>query len=194
MPKTKPAARPPAAGARRSPAAAAAAPKAGSVSEATATVGAPSRWRPWTAFVVSLAAFGVSFYLTLVHFDSSGIRLLCSGSGTVNCEAVTTSPQSMVFGVFPVALLGLIFYTGMLVLNLPVLWRSRWRAVAPLRLAAVVTGMGMVLYLLYAELFQIHAICIYCTVVHALTFILFILVVTGWEDATAATAGTGSAV
>ena len=43
----------------------------------------------------------------------------------------------------------------------------------------------MVIWLISAELLIIRAICIWCTVVHALTFVLFMLVVTGWEDATA---------
>jgi uncharacterized membrane protein len=131
-----------------------------------------------------LGAFGVAFYLTLTHYDASAVKLLCSSNGAIDCEKVTTSPQSIVFGV-PVALIGLIFYTVMLGLNLPFMWRSRYRWVAPLRLAGVVAGIGMVLYLISAELFQIKAICIYCTAVHALTFVLFMLVVTGWEDATA---------
>lgn len=141
-------------------------------------------WRPWVAFLVALAAFGVSFYLTLAHYDAGAVRLVCSGNGAINCEKVTTSPQSVILGV-PVALIGLIFYTVMLSLNLPFMWRSRFRWVAPLRLIGVVTAIGMVLYLISAELLEIKAICIWCTSVHALTFVLFMLVVTGWDDATA---------
>jgi uncharacterized membrane protein len=40
-----------------------------------------------------------------------------------------------------------------------------------------VGGMGMVFYLLYAELFSIKAICLWCTAVHVVTFLLFVLVV-----------------
>jgi uncharacterized membrane protein len=41
----------------------------------------------------------------------------------------------------------------------------------------VVSGIGFVLYLIYAELFEIKAICEYCTGVHVVTFALFVLVV-----------------
>ena len=34
-------------------------------------------------------------------------------------------------------------------------------------------GLGTVLYLLYAELFAIDAICLWCTTVHVLTLVLF---------------------
>ncbi len=37
----------------------------------------------------------------------------------------------------------------------------------------------MALYLLWAELFQIHAICLWCTGVHILTFLLFVTLLFG---------------
>jgi uncharacterized membrane protein len=54
-------------------------------------------------------------------------------------------------------------------------WQWRRREVALIRLASVVVGIGFVIYLLYAELFIIGNICLYCTSVHALTFLLFVL-------------------
>jgi uncharacterized membrane protein len=38
-----------------------------------------------------------------------------------------------------------------------------------------VVGIGFVLYLVYAELFTIGSICLYCTSVHVITFLLFAL-------------------
>ena len=43
----------------------------------------------------------------------------------------------------------------------------------------------MVIYLVYAELFEIDAICLWCSVVHVITFALFVAVVmaeTGRRD------------
>jgi uncharacterized membrane protein len=97
---------------------------------------------------------------------------------------VTTSAESVVFGI-PVAVLGLVFFVPMLVLSLPWAWRTPRRYVARARLAASVVGIGFVFYLLYAELFEVHYICIWCTSVHILTFLLFVVVATGWDDATA---------
>jgi uncharacterized membrane protein len=56
--------------------------------------------------------------------------------------------------------------------------------VARVRLAMVVGGMGFVIYLLSAELFSIKAICLWCTSVHVVTFLLFILVVTSYTGMT----------
>jgi uncharacterized membrane protein len=41
----------------------------------------------------------------------------------------------------------------------------------------VVIGILFVLYLVYTELFTIGAICLWCTSVHVITFILFALIV-----------------
>ena len=87
---------------------------------------------------------------------------------------VTTSPQSYVFGI-PVAVLGLAFFLFAVAAMSPWAWRSRRREVHIVRLASTVVGIGFVLYLIYAELFIIGSICLYCTSVHVLTFVLFAL-------------------
>ena len=137
------------------------------------TLEAPSWWG-WLAFVLSLLGFGEGLYLTIDHF--TGTLPVCSASGLVNCAKVTTSAQSEIFGI-PVALLGLLFYTGMLVVNVPPLWRVPSLIVVRLRLAMTVVGIGTVIWLLSAELFIIKAICLWCTGIHIVTFCLFVLVV-----------------
>ncbi|MGH8980283.1 MAG: vitamin K epoxide reductase family protein [Acidimicrobiales bacterium] len=136
---------------------------------------APAPWRTVGALVLSLCGVAVSTYLTIVHFDPS-VPLVCSGTGLVNCARVTTSPQSYVFGI-PVAVLGLAFYAAMIAMNLPVAWRAVDRRVHVLRLAMAVVGMGFVLYLVATELLVIRNICLWCTSVHVLTFLLFVLLV-----------------
>ncbi|MHB8681771.1 MAG: vitamin K epoxide reductase family protein [Acidimicrobiales bacterium] len=131
-------------------------------------------WWSWTALTLSVAGFGIALYLTVDHF--TGTLPSCPATGIVNCAKVTTSAQSSVFGV-PVALAGLIFFTVMLVANVPPAWRSTLPAVAWVRLVMAVGGMGFVVYLLYAELFLIKAICLWCTAVHVVTFLVFLLVV-----------------
>ena len=129
-----------------------------------------------------VAGLGVSIYLTLTHYTKV-VSLVCSNNGAINCEKVTTSPQSMVFGI-PVAVLGLVFFVSMLVLALPRIYQRPELSIARLRLASSIVGVGFVLYLLYCELFIIHAICLWCSSVHILTFIIFCLVVTGWPEVT----------
>jgi uncharacterized membrane protein len=137
--------------------------------------GAPP-WIRWTTLVLSLAGLGVSIYLTIAHYTTATI-LVCSNKGFVDCAKVTSSSQSMVFGVLPVAVLGLAFYVFMVAINSPWGWRAQLPAIWWARLGSVIVGIGFVLYLLYAEIIQIGNICLWCTSVHVITFLLFVLIV-----------------
>jgi uncharacterized membrane protein len=146
---------------------------------ATATAPATTRvaplWLQLTTWTISLLGLGVSTYLTITHYDT-GIPLACSDNGVINCALVTSSPESMVFGVIPVAVLGLAFFVFMVAATSPWAWRSKYPQVAMVRLASVVVGIGFVLYLVYTELFTLDHICLWCTSVHVLTFLLFVLI------------------
>ena len=135
-------------------------------------------WLQIVSFALAIAGLGISAYETWAHFHGNHLAgCPAGGSGTFNCSAVITSPQSMVFGVIPVAVLGLAFYVAAVPLFSPWLWRMAWRPVHVARLASVIVGMGFVVYLIYAEVYQIGDICEYCTGVHIVTFLLFCITV-----------------
>lgn len=137
-----------------------------------------ARYPAWAAPVslaLALLGLAVAAYLTYEHFTGS-TSLACSETSRVNCLKVTTSSQSMLFGFLPVALAGLLYYAGMVVLTSPPAWRSRVPAVDALRLVGAVAGIAMVGYLVYAEFVLIGAICLWCTAVHVVTFLLFVAV------------------
>jgi len=133
----------------------------------------PAPWLQITTLVLALAGLGVSIYLTIAHFTESALAG-CSESGLVNCTKVTTSPESYVFGI-PVAVLGLAFFVFAVAIMSPWAWQSARREIHLVRIASMVVGIGFVLYLIYAELFTIGSICLYCTSVHAIMFVLFVL-------------------
>ncbi len=137
-------------------------------------VSGPPTWLRWTTFVLALAGLGVSIYLTYAHYTESALAGCTETTGVVNCGKVTTSAQSVVFGI-PVAVLGLAFYVFVAAIMSPWAWMARRREIGMLRLASMIAGIGFVLYLLYAELFDIGSICLYCTSVHVITFVLFVL-------------------
>jgi uncharacterized membrane protein len=145
-------------------------------------------WLQWVTLALAIGGLAVSSYLTYTHFSDSKI-LGCAESGRINCLKVTTSEQSYVFGI-PVAVLGLAFYAFLVPVMTPYAWRlnpfsglgsragwTRWVAenLGIIRAASLFVGVGFVLYLLYAELYMIDAICLYCTSVHIITFLLFVL-------------------
>lgn len=133
-------------------------------------VGAP-RWAAPVTLTLVLLGVAVASYLTYAHFTSPEV-LACSDKGTINCAKVTTSAQSVFLGV-PVAVLGLGYFLAVAPLMLPAAWRSSDRRLRWGRLAAVTAGLGFVFWLLYAELFILDAICLWCSVVHVLTLLLF---------------------
>jgi uncharacterized membrane protein len=139
------------------------------------------RWVTVSSLVLALAGLAVAGYLTIAHYTSSSI-LACSSSGLVNCELVTTSAQSRFLGI-PVALLGLIWFVAMTALSLPAAWATTDRRVHQTRVLLAVLGIGFVLWLIYAELIIIGAICLWCTVVHVIAFGLFAISVWAYSYA-----------
>jgi uncharacterized membrane protein len=129
------------------------------------------RWPAVAGLVICALGFAVAAYLTYDHFTGTA-PLSCPDTGAINCLKVTTSSYSVIFGM-PVAALGLIFFAVMAVLQLPRMWASPDRRVRGARMAWAVIGMGTAVWLVYAELFRINAICLYCTSVHVLTLLVF---------------------
>jgi uncharacterized membrane protein len=151
----------------------------------------PPTWLQVTSLVLAVLGLAISAYETWAHYNGSHL-LGCpsKGAGTFDCTAVITSSQSMVFNIFPVAVLGLAFYVFAVVIFTPWAWRFTGgairlggrtlritsRGVDLIRLLSVIVGMGFVMYLIYAE-FQIGEVCEYCTGVHIVTFLLFCITV-----------------
>jgi uncharacterized membrane protein len=131
-------------------------------------------WAVPASLGLSVLGLGLSIYLTVEHFTQN-TTLACPAGSTVNCQQVTTSAQSKLFGI-PVAVLGLVFFVAMVGLCLPQVWRMRdprlWRA----RLIVAGVGLLFVVWLIFAELFIIKAICLWCTGVHVVAFLLFAVI------------------
>lgn len=138
----------------------------------------PPRWVGPVALALAVLGVLVSAYLTYEHFTGSS-TLACSENSVVDCSAVTKSaynqlPPGPGAGV-PVAVLGLSFFVVVALLCLPMLW-GRSRRLDLVRLVVLGGGVLMVLWLVYAELFRIDRICLWCTAVHVITVVLFGLV------------------
>jgi uncharacterized membrane protein len=150
-----------------------------SPSRASAQLGptAVPRALPLLGMVLALAGLAVAAYLTVEHYTSPTL-LACPENTVINCRKVTTSPESVLLGI-PVVWLGVAYFLAMTAANVPAAWRSPNRLLRTGRLLLSVAGIGTALYLVYAELFDINAICLYCTAVHVLSVALFVLTVFG---------------
>ena len=192
VPATPPSPRKPAGvPAARAPKAPAVAPEPEESFEPAVNRTAPPFWLQITSLVLAVLGLAISAYETYAHYNGNHLLGCPSGAGgTFNCAAVITSSQSVVFNVFPVAVLGLAFYIFAVVIFSPWAWRFRGaairlggqrlritsRGVDLVRLGSVIVGMGFVMYLIYAE-FQIGSVCEYCSGVHVVTFLLFCITV-----------------
>ena len=177
--------------AARSPKPSAVAPEPDDRFEPAPRLFGPPTWLQITSLVLAVLGLAISAYETYAHYSNTAL-LGCpsKGGGTFDCAAVITSSQSMVFNIFPVAVLGLAYYVFAVVIFTPWAWRFRGgairlgsrtlrissRTVDTVRLGSVIVGMGFVMYLIYAE-FQIGEVCEYCTGVHIVTFLLFCITV-----------------
>jgi uncharacterized membrane protein len=103
--------------------------------------------------VLALIGTGIAGYLTWVHYGHLKIVCLSGGGG---CEKVQASSYAELAGI-PVAVLGLVGYV--LILG-SLLLPEGDGAVAAAFLSLV--GFGFSMYLTWAELFRIHAICQWC--------------------------------
>lgn len=128
-----------------------------------------------TGLLLDVAGLVVSAYLSFEHFTGA-TTLSCPDTGRVNCLKVTTSSYSTFAGA-PVAVLGVTYFLALLPLLTPTAWRNARLGIRAARFAGVILGVLMALYLVWAEVHALGAICLWCTAVHLIAFALFGVVV-----------------
>jgi uncharacterized membrane protein len=118
------------------------------------------------AMLASVAGLAISVYLTVVHYST--IPLACPASGVVNCEQVLTSPYAVIGGSgLPTSAAGIIWFAVSAGLALI----DRRRA----QLAWSSIGLATVLFLVYVEIAQLGAVCLWCTAAHAMVLLIFLI-------------------
>lgn len=136
---------------------------------------------------MAVVGLGISIYLTIVHYQGVGVAF-CPSTGLVNCNKVTSSGNSVLFGTgIPITVPGMLWFVvsgGMALVALLAIWRNRLEP-SRLRLAHLLwsaIGLIFVLYLVYAEIVLLHSLCEWCTVIHLLTFATFLLALNRWQQ------------
>jgi len=142
-------------------------------------------WLARIATALCVFGLGVASYLTYEHYTGSKTLSCPAHSSIVNCFKVTTSSYSKIQGI-PVAVLGLIFFVVMLGLQLPRSWASNSPLLTWGRLGWSIVGVGTACWLIYAELFKLDAICLWCTSVHIISLLVFIVTAFGTAMVTTA--------
>ena len=140
------------------------------------TTAAPNR-APWLA-AFAILGLGFASASTWVHYkilNDPTYASFCDVNSTLNCTEAYTS-RFGAFGGVPVALLGLLFFAGVLGL---VALCSQSRASAPnlpgYVFAASTIGLAVVLYLGYASYFVLHVVCLLCAGTYVAVIGLFLI-------------------
>ncbi len=127
--------------------------------------------------VLSLLGVGITIYLTSVHYEN--VPLVCSESGLINCARVISSSYSVVPGTtLPITIPGFgwcITSASFAIAGLFAtkgLWQRRIRLA---QFAWALSGLLVVLYLVYAEIVRLHTICAWCTALHVLILLMFLI-------------------
>jgi uncharacterized membrane protein len=138
------------------------------------------------AALAGVVGIAISVYLTVVHY--AAVPLVCTTTGIISCERVLTSPYSVIAGTgLPTSAAGIIWFsvsTGLALTQLSgrrsprlVRWHMLWSAI----------GLATVIYLVFLEIVQLGAICIWCSSAHALVITTFLIALTRSQTATAPT-------
>ena len=118
------------------------------------------------AGLASVAGLAISIYLTVVHYST--IPLACPASAVVNCEQVLSSRYAVIGGsALPTSAAGIVWFAiaaGLVLLR-------RRRALLAWSSIALVTA----LFLVYVEIVQLGAVCIWCTAAHAMVLLIFLI-------------------
>lgn len=112
---------------------------------------------------LALAGAAIAAYLTYTRY--SGARIVCATGG---CETVQQSEYATVLGV-PVAVLGLAAYLAILTTAF-----ARGPLATALGAALSAGGLFFSLYLLYAQLLEIGAVCQWCLAQDAVMALLVV--------------------
>jgi uncharacterized membrane protein len=137
------------------------------------------------AGLAALGGLAISIYLTVVHY--AGIPLVCTTTGIVSCERVLGSGYSVIAGSgLPTSAAGIAWFSVSAVLTALQLGRPRSPRLVRWHLLWSVAGLGTVIFLVFVEIVQLGAICIWCTSAHALVVMTFLIALTRAQSATAA--------
>lgn len=136
---------------------------------------------PYIAFfipvcILSISGLFVSLYLSISHYrvyTDIGYSSFCAISKAINCDTVSQSPYSILWGV-PVPVWGVIGY-AFLILLLPYLYNKKNENRKALWPVFFITALYYSLYSLYLagiSTFYIHSYCFMCIVSYGINFAL----------------------
>ncbi len=138
-------------------------------------------WSRWAFPLIAFAGVGISIYLT--YIESSGTLAVCGPIG--DCNAVQQSQYAHLFGVLPIAGLGVLGFGLLLAVHTyrKDLDGQATNRAALVLLALALGGTAFSAYLTFLEAFIIGAVCAWCLTSAVLMTLLLVLTLPGARDA-----------
>ncbi|MFC8920020.1 vitamin K epoxide reductase family protein [Streptomyces sp. NPDC057116] len=144
-------------------------------SSGTTTVGA-SRTFAWMLVVTGAAGLLAAWVITLDKFkllEDPNFTPGCSLNPIVSCGNIMKSEQASAFG-FPNPMLGLVTYAMVIAIGAGLLAGARYRRWYWLGLnAGTLFGTGFCMWLMHQSLYEINALCLWCSLAWIATIIMF---------------------
>jgi uncharacterized membrane protein len=127
--------------------------------------------------LLSLLGVGITIYLTTVHYEN--VPLVCSQSGIIDCARVLSSSYSVIPGTtLPITIPGFgwcIVSATLAIAGLLATSGSWQRRIRIAQFVWSLSGLLVVLYLVYVEIVRLHTICAWCTALHVLILFIFLI-------------------
>jgi len=129
----------------------------------------------YTALLLGVSGLLISAYLSFSHYwvyTDIGYRSFCAITRSINCDTVSQSPYSILWGI-PVPLWGLFAYAFLLLM----LYFSTFSPTQPKRLWSIIqlvaiTYVLMSLFFAYLSTYYIRSYCILCIAIYAINLLV----------------------
>ncbi|HET6355282.1 vitamin K epoxide reductase family protein, partial [Streptomyces sp.] len=135
-----------------------------------------SRAFSWLLVITGAAGLLASWVITIDKFkllEDPGFTPGCSLNPVVSCGNIMKSEQASAFG-FPNPMLGLVAYSMVIAIGVALLAGARYRRWYWLGLnAGCLFGVGFCTWLQYQSLYEINALCLWCSLAWIATIVMF---------------------
>ncbi|WP_328670057.1 vitamin K epoxide reductase family protein [Streptomyces sp. NBC_00322] len=135
-----------------------------------------SRAFSWLLVITGAAGLLASWVITIDKFkllEDPGFTPGCSLNPVVSCGNIMKSEQASAFG-FPNPMLGLVAYSMVIAIGVALLAGARYRRWYWLGLnAGCLFGVGFCTWLQYQSLYEINALCLWCSLAWVATIVMF---------------------
>jgi uncharacterized membrane protein len=150
----------------------------------TTVVDGVERIGAWLTLAFAVIGLPIAVYLTFIHYAK--IKPVCT-AGVFNCAGVLSSPYSVVGPTnMPITVPGFGWFVVSGGVAAYALWTYHnqrllpsWLIPAHMLWAAL--GVVFVLYLIYTEAVLLHEVCEWCTGVHILVILSFLVTLVRWQ-------------